>query len=413
MGAGPTNPLTARVMVNRVWQHHFGTGLVATSDNFGVLGDRPTHPELLDWLAKSFTDNGWSLKKLHRLMLLSSTYQQAGVESADARRADPDNRLLWRMPRRRLDGESVRDSILAVSGDLDRTAGGPSVGFRGVWGDEHPTLNLYAINIRADYTPFHLPRRSVYLPMLRTAKPELLALFDAPDDKATTPRRTETTVAPQALYMMNSSFVRRRAGNLAWQLLGESKGTDIDRLTRAHQLIYGRAPTDAEVKTGLSFLADYAVELDPTGARQRSAGPLEHRLFARYERAVLDTPGVSAYFRFEEGDRVEPAPFAAVNAVRPGTGDGLFLNGVKLGQPGALHADTPTGEANLSAAFNVTNNAPVASLLHLVRVDDLKLGQPAGGELSVEFWTRPAALATASSWAGTTPRNDCSASERS
>ena len=393
--SSPTNPLTARVLVNRVWQHHFGTGLVATSDNFGILGERPTHPELLDFLAKSFTDSAWSMKKLHRLMLLSSTYQQAGTENAEARRADPDNRLLWRMPLRRLDGEAVRDSILAVSGDLDRTAGGPSVGFRGVWGDEHPTLNLYAINIRADYTPFHIPRRSVYLPMLRTAKPELLSLFDAPDDKATTPRRTETTVAPQALYMMNSPFVRRRAGNLAWRLLGESKGTDTDRVTQAYRLIYGRAPTAAEVKTGLSFLAEYAVELDPTGAKQKAARPLDHHLFARYDRAVLDTPGVAAYYRFEEGDRVEPAPFAAANAVRPGTGDGQFMNGVKLSQPGALHANTPTGEANLSAAFNVTNNAPVASLLHLVRIDDLKMYQPASGELSVEFWAKPAALTTA------------------
>jgi len=393
--SAPTNPLTARVMVNRVWQHHFGTGLVATSDNFGVLGDRPTHPELLDSLAKSFIDGGWSVKKLHRLMLLSSTYQQAGTENAEARRADPDNRLLWRMPRRRLEGESVRDSILAVSGDLDRGAGGPSVGFRGVWGDEHPSLNLYAINIRADYTPFHLPRRSVYLPMLRTAKPELLALFDAPDDKATSPRRTETTVAPQALFMMNSPFVRRRAGNMAWRLLGDAKATDTDRVKRAYQLTYGRPPTEAEVRTALSFVADYAGVLDPTGAKQKAAGPLEHRLFARYDRAVLDTPGVAAYFRFEEGDRVEPAPFAAANAVRPGSGDGLFLNNVKLSQPGALHPDTPCGEANLSAAFNVTNNAPVASLLHLVRVDDLRLGQPAGGELSVEFWAKPAALTTA------------------
>ena len=393
--SSPTNPLTARVMVNRVWQHHFGTGLVATSDNFGVLGNRPTHPELLDYSAKSFVDNGWSMKKLHRLTLLSSTYQQTGTENAESRRADPDNRLLWRMPRRRLDGESVRDSILAVSGDLDQTAGGPSVGFRGVWGDEHPTLNLYAINIRADYTPFHLPRRSIYLPMLRTAKPELLALFDAPDDKATTPRRTETTVAPQALYMMNSPFVRRRAGNLAWRLLGDANATDTDRVKRVYQLIYGRAPTDADVKTGLSFLAGYAVELDPTGAKQKSDGPLEDRLFARYDRAVLDTPGVMGYYRFEEGDRVEPAPFAAANAVSPGSGDGQFLNNVKLSQPGAFHPDTPSGEANLSAAFNVTNNTPVASLLHLVRLDDLKLYQPAGGELSVEFWAKPAALTTA------------------
>jgi mono/diheme cytochrome c family protein len=393
--SSPTNPLTARVVVNRVWQHHFGAGIVATSDNFGILGDRPSHPELLDYLAKRFVGDGWSLKKLHRLMMLSNTYRQAGTEDAVARVADPDDRLLWRMPRRRLDGESVRDSLLAVSGDLDRTAGGPSVGFRGVWGDEHPTLNLYAINIRADYTPFDLPRRSIYLPMLRTAKPELLALYDQPDDKATITRRPETTVAPQALYLLNNPFVRRRAGNLAWALLSESKWADTDRVKRAYQLIYGRAPTDAEVKTGLSFLADYAGELDPTGAKQKSAGALEHRLFVRYDRLVRDTPGVAAYYRFEEGDRVEPSPFPAVNAVRPGSGDGQYLNNVKLSQPGALNAATPTGEGNLSAAFNVTNNAPVASLLYLVRLDDLKLCQPAGGEISVEFWAKPAALTTA------------------
>lgn len=393
--SSPSNPLTARVMVNRVWQQHFGVGLVATTDNFGILGERPTHPELLDYLAKWFMDQGWSLKKLHRLLLLSSAYQQSGTENAAARRADPDNRLLWRMPRRRLDGEAIRDSILAVSGDLDRTPGGPSVAFRGVWGDEHPDLGLYAINIRADYTPFHLLRRSIYLPMLRTAKPELLALFDAPDDKATTPRRNETTVAPQALFMMNSRFVRQRAASLAWKLLQEPAGTDTDRLIQAYRLIYGRAPSGAELTRSRSFLTDYAAELDPTGARQKLAGPLEHRLFARYDRSVLDTPGVAAYFRFEEGDRVEPAPFAAANAVRPGTGDGRFVNGVKLGQPGALSPDTRTGEANLSAAFNVKNNAPDPQTRHLVRVDDLRLCEPAGGELAVEFWVRPAALTPA------------------
>jgi Protein of unknown function (DUF1553)/Protein of unknown function (DUF1549)/Concanavalin A-like lectin/glucanases superfamily/Planctomycete cytochrome C len=390
-----SNPLTPRVIVNRVWQHHFGTGLVATSDNFGVLGERPSHPELLDWLSQTFIDNGWSLKKLHRSMLLSRTYQQAGTENSEARLADPENRMLWRMPRRRLDGEAIRDSILAVSGDLDLTAGGPSLGFRGVWGDEHPELNLYAINIRADYTPFHLQRRSVYLPMLRTAKTELLALFDAPDDKAATPRRTETTVAPQALFMMNSPFVRRRAGNMAWRLLGESNLTDTQRVQRAYRLIHCRLPTEAEARTGLSFLSEYAAQLDPDGTRQQSSAITDPRLFIRYDRSVLETPEIAAYYRLEEGDRVEPIPYPAVNAVSPGTHDGQVLNNVKLSQPGGLEPGSPTGEANLSAAFNVKNNAAGAAESHLIRVDDPKLCEPAGGELSLEFWARPAALARA------------------
>ncbi|HEY4263187.1 MAG TPA: DUF1553 domain-containing protein, partial [Schlesneria sp.] len=193
--ANSENPLTARVMVNRIWQHHFGVGLVPTSANFGEMGERPSHPELLDDLAARFVASGWSIKAMHRLILLSSVYQQNSAPNAAGLAADPENRLLWRANRRRIEAESLRDSLLAVAGRLDATRGGP--GFQ-------------------DIT---LPRRSLYLMAVRTGtKADFGPLFDVADCTGIVERRFESIVAPQALFLMNDPFVIELSGALSQRI---------------------------------------------------------------------------------------------------------------------------------------------------------------------------------------------------
>ncbi len=179
----PDHPLTARVMVNRIWQHHFGEGLVRTPSNFGKLGRPPTHPELLDFLASDFVRSDWSIKHMHRLLLLSATYQQASDSEPDTFKSDPDNLLLGRMNRRRLEAEALRDSVLAVSGRLDRTAGGPAV------------------------RDFAAPRRTLYLTTIRSDRSGFGPLFDTADPTAPVEKRTISTVAPQALFLLNHPFM--------------------------------------------------------------------------------------------------------------------------------------------------------------------------------------------------------------
>ncbi|MDB5306745.1 MAG: Protein of unknown function (DUF1553)/Protein of unknown function (DUF1549)/Planctomycete [Gemmataceae bacterium] len=226
----PDHPLTARVIVNRVWQFHFGEGLVRTPSNFGVLGERPTHPELLDHLATWFVRNGWSLKKLHRYILLSATYRQSASGDPDTRVADPDNRLWGRYPRRRLEAEAVRDSLLAVSGDLDLAArGGPAT------------------------RDFNNPRRTLYQMTIRSDRTGFGPLFDAADPTAPVDKRTVSTVAPQALFLMNHPFVKTRAKGFATRVLARA-GSDADKLDFAHQLAFGRPPSEKEKAIGLDFL---------------------------------------------------------------------------------------------------------------------------------------------------------------
>jgi hypothetical protein len=230
--ADPKNPLTARVMVNRIWQHHFGRGLVATPSNFGRLGQRPSHPELLDHLAARFVANGWSIKALHREILLSATYQLASdYDEADAK-VDPADLWLWRMPRRRLDVEAWRDSLLTVSGNLDAKVGGPS-------------LDLAAGNNH---------RRTLYAAVSRHSLNGMLRLFDFPDPNLTSEARTATTVPLQQLFVLNSDFMVTQARALVKRLAAEEKD-DAGRIRRAYLLLYGRPATDAEVKLGLDFLA--------------------------------------------------------------------------------------------------------------------------------------------------------------
>ena len=235
----PENPLTARVVVNRVWLHHFGNGLVRTPSDFGLRGEAPTHPELLDYLASQFLANGWSIKMLHRTIMLSETYQQQSQSHSDGESKDPENRWLWKMNRRRLDWESLRDSLLTVSGQIDFTMGGKSV----------PLLS----------EPFST-RRSIYGFIDRQNLPGLFRTFDfvAPDSSA--PQRLQTTVPQQALYLLNSSFIRQQTVALANRISSRQNSNDSadaeQRIQDLYELIYSRSPTTDEMQLGRNFLAD-------------------------------------------------------------------------------------------------------------------------------------------------------------
>jgi hypothetical protein len=262
----PDNPLTARVIVNRVWQYHFGRGLVATASDFGRLGDPPTHPELLDWLARRFVQDGWSFKKLHRLIVTSAAYRQSATAPAPAAalKKDPENRLLWRGTTRRLDAEQVRDSLLAATGRLDLTAGGPAV---------EPTQ----------------PRRTLYTKVRRNTRDPLLDAFDAPEGFASTAQRNVTTTPTQALLLINSSFMLQQAQAFAERLRRE-KSDDAARLDRAFRLAFGRPPTDAERKGGLAFLDQQAKRIggNADDARAAALADLCHVLLNANEFLYVD-----------------------------------------------------------------------------------------------------------------------------
>ena len=229
--ASPENPLTARVYVNRVWYWLLGEGLVRSVDNFGSTGETPSHAELLDHLALRLIDEGWSTKSLVRYVVLSQTYRQASASREDGVTADPENRLLWRANRRRLEAECLRDAMLAVSGQLSDEIGGPTI--------KPGTANDYG------YVASSV-RRSVYLPVLRNSLPEIFEVFDFPDPSLVAGRRNTSTVAPQALFFMNSPLVREQALSAADRLLAEQLPDDEARITQAFRHTLGRAPSDAE-----------------------------------------------------------------------------------------------------------------------------------------------------------------------
>jgi hypothetical protein len=233
--ACPDNPLTARVMVNRIWQHHFGEGLVRTPNDFGQRGERPTHPELLDYLATRFIESGWSVKAMHRLVMLSSVYQQSSRAVADQLARDPENRLFGRMNRRSLEAEAVRDSLLAVAGRLDFKRGGPAY---------------------ADPT---VPRRTLYLMSVRTGpnNSDFGRLFDRADPGSIVDRRGESTVAPQALYFMNDPTVMASSRSLATRVLREAPAQTESRIRHLYVLTLGRPPTPAELEVGIQFLKSF------------------------------------------------------------------------------------------------------------------------------------------------------------
>jgi hypothetical protein len=231
--ASRDNPLTARVLVNRLWQHHFGQGLVRTPGDFGLRGSPPSHPELLDWLAWEFVRSGWSVKQLHRLILLSAAYRQASDEDTRASAVDGENVLLWRMNRRRLEFEPLRDSLLAVGGNLLEVMGGRPV----------------------DVTkaPFS-PRRSVYGFIDRQNLPGLFRTFDLASPDTATPQRHATTVPQQALFLMNGPFVLEQARAFAARADVVGQKTDEGRIDRMHRFAYGRPAEEEEIRLGLAFV---------------------------------------------------------------------------------------------------------------------------------------------------------------
>jgi hypothetical protein len=246
------NPLTARVMVNRIWQHHFGEGLVPTPSNFGLNGRPPSHPELLDWLAGRFIESGWSIKVMHRLIVLSQTYRLGSVpDSANAAR-DPANRGYWHCERRRLDAEAIRDAMLAVSGTLDLRRPGRH-GF--------PPMTAWTWTQHAPFKAVYPSQhRTVYLMTQRLQRHPFLALFDGPDTNVTTDTRTRSTVPLQALYLMNNPFVTEQAKALAARLLLDSPELP-QRVRQAYELVWGRLPGDAEIEAAQHYLERYGQEL--------------------------------------------------------------------------------------------------------------------------------------------------------
>lgn len=287
--ASPENPLTARVMVNRLWQHHFGEGIVRTPSDFGRNGDKPSHPELLDWMARTFIAEGWSLKKMHRLMLTSATYRQSITKNAQAASKDPANRLLWRMNRLRLEGEALRDSVLCTSGRLNLQQGGPGV---------YPKVSDEVLATGSTHKWGNSPedqqrRRSVYVVQRRSLALPLVEVFDGPDMINTCPRRNQTTIAPQALALFNGEFGQTEAAQFANRVIQEA-GTGVKaRIVRAYRIAFCRRPTPAEIANAQGYLSRKvgiytADKVTPADSETRALSDLCHILINANEFVYLD-----------------------------------------------------------------------------------------------------------------------------
>jgi hypothetical protein len=274
--ADPENPLTTRVAANRIWTWHFGLGLVDTPSNFGILGSKPSHPELLDWLARRFARDGWSLKAMHRLVMTSATYRQASAVLAALPDHDPENRLLSRFPRRRVEAEAIRDSVLATADNLDRTMGGTLLGS----GDHDYVTNDQSGNAAR----YDSNRRSIYLPVIRNAMFGLFTAFDYPDSSAPIDCRPRTVVAPQALFFMNAPFVEDAAKRIATQVAGATDDSDA-RVRAAFRRTLAREPDRRERDDSRAFLAD----LERTGVDRTAAlTRLCHALLSTNEFVTLE-----------------------------------------------------------------------------------------------------------------------------
>ncbi len=271
----PANPLTARVMVNRIWQYHFGPGLVRTANNFGKQGRPPSHPELLDYLASRFIESGWSVKAMHRLILLSSTYQLASTGDSTNERLDPENEFYWRFNRRRLDAESIRDAILMVSGGLNRTpAAGHPFPPQDQWNfSQHQPFN-------AEYATRH---RSLYLMTQRIRRHSFLGLFDGPDANESTAARAATTTPLQALYLMNSPFIHEEAARLA-ELITRTAAEDAERVRFSYRRALGRDPTPAEIAADTEYVQTYLERGEAPGS---SVEQREEAAWASHARVLL------------------------------------------------------------------------------------------------------------------------------
>lgn len=250
--ASPENPLTARVMVNRIWQHHFGEGIVRTPNNFGKMGERPTHPEMLDWLATEFVKQNWSVKAMHRLLMNSETYQRASDDVAANLEIDGENRYFWRMPRQRLEAEGIRDSMMAAAGNLDLLVGGSAV---------HPYIDPALFQSSSKRTWVGKPdtdpetwRRSVYVFSKRSIPLPMLEVFDKPDSVGSCARRNRSTIAPQALILMNNSFVLLEAEIFAGRLRREAGNDPAAQANLAFQLALSRPPSHSESERAVTFI---------------------------------------------------------------------------------------------------------------------------------------------------------------
>ena len=295
--ASAKNPLTARVMVNRIWQHHFGKGLVQTPNDFGAMGRRPTHPELLDWLASRFIEDGWSVKKFQRRLIASATWQQgvqpalageAGEGSQEAKvttddgtgagRAglvDPANDLLWSFPRLRLDAESIRDALLSASGRLVRGSGGPH---------PFPPMKTWNWTQHSPFTAVYPTRhRSVYVMQQRIRRHPFFAVFDGADTNSSTGARMITTTPLQALFVMNDPFAHEQAEGLAQRVAAAFPGNLVARISLAHKLLYGREATAAETSEAVVYLAGFRARL-PT---EQTPTEREASAWTSYSRALM------------------------------------------------------------------------------------------------------------------------------
>jgi hypothetical protein len=261
-GAGP---LLARVIVNRLWQHHFGAGIVGTPNDFGVQGERPTHPELLEHLASELVRGGWRLKPLHRRMMLSETYQQSHEVAAENLKLDPENRYLWHFRPRRLEAETIRDALLAVGDNLDRAMFGPSVLDNSL-------------------------RRSVYLRVKRSELLPIMTMFDAPEPTQSIGQRSVTTVPTQALALMNSPFVRRQAEKLASRIKPSDGAPLSSAIDRGYRIAFGRAPTEPEQARMQAFLDQQRMALGADTAETTDKALVEfcHVLLCLNEFVYID-----------------------------------------------------------------------------------------------------------------------------
>jgi hypothetical protein len=298
--ASAKNPLTARVMVNRIWQHHFGKGLVQTPNDFGAMGRRPTHPELLDWLASRFIEDGWSVKKFQRRLIASATWQQRvqpaltgeageactgsqeakattddGTGAGRAGLVDPANDLLWSFPRLRLDAESIRDALLSASGRLVRGSGGPH---------PFPPMKTWNWTQHSPFTAVYPTRhRSVYVMQQRIRRHPFFAVFDGADTNSSTGARMITTTPLQALFVMNDPFAHEQAEALAQRVAAAFPGNVVARISLAHKLLYGREATAAETSEAVVYLAGFRARLpanQPPTERETSA-------WTSYARALM------------------------------------------------------------------------------------------------------------------------------
>lgn len=271
--------LAARVMVNRIWRWHFGRGIVRSTDNFGRLGEVPSHPALLDYLANYFIEHAWSVKALHRLIMNSAAYRMSSAYDGAAAAVDRDNRLLWRMNRRRLEAESLRDSLLVLSGTLDDAMGGTLLKV-----ENHAYVTTSGTAITDEYDQ---PRRSVYLPVVRSAMYEPLATFDFPDPAMPNGDRPTTTIAPQALFLTNSQLVHRLMGAMADKLLASAGLTDADRIRAAYEQIFTRVPSENEAADALRFVDNYAAAVRHAG--EESAPAARRRAWQALCRVLVST----------------------------------------------------------------------------------------------------------------------------